>query len=44
MVIAMNINEVYLRIIETENESTVITQPFHIVKIPKTTKPIVFEQ
>ena len=29
---------------ETEFVSTVITQPFHIVKIPKTTKEIVTEQ
>lgn len=27
----------------TGDNSTVMTQPFHIVKIPKTTKPIVFE-
>ncbi len=27
----------------TGNASSVITQPYHIVKIPKTTKPIVFE-
>ncbi len=27
----------------TGNGSSVVTQPYHIVKIPKTTKPIVFE-
>ena len=27
----------------TGNANSVITQPYHIVKIPKTTKPIVFE-
>lgn len=25
------------------DETTVMTQPFHIVKIPKTTKPVVFQ-
>jgi hypothetical protein len=29
--------------LQTGNASTVITQPYHIVKIPKATKPIVFE-
>jgi hypothetical protein len=29
--------------LQTGNASTVISQPFHIVKIPKATKPIVFE-
>lgn len=39
-----NAENITILIIETENESTVITQPFHIIKIPKITKPIVFEQ
>jgi len=29
--------------LQTGNTSSVITQPYHIVKIPKATKPIVFE-
>jgi hypothetical protein len=29
--------------LQTGNASSVITQPYHIVKIPKATKPIVFE-
>lgn len=29
--------------LETGNASSVITQPYHIVKIPKISKPIVFE-
>lgn len=29
--------------LQTGNSSSVITQPYHIVKIPKATKPIVFE-
>jgi hypothetical protein len=29
--------------LQTGNVLSVITQPYHIVKIPKTTKPIVFE-
>lgn len=30
--------------LQTGNLTTVMTQPFHIVKIPITTKPIVFEE
>ncbi|MBA4155114.1 hypothetical protein [Flavobacterium sp.] len=29
--------------LQTGNGSSVVTQPYHIVKIPKATKPIVFE-
>lgn len=29
--------------LQTGNTSSVVTQPYHIVKIPKATKPIVFE-
>lgn len=29
--------------LQTGNSQSTITQPYHIVKIPKTTKPIVFE-
>ena len=30
--------------LQTGNTSSVVTQPYHIVKIPITTKPIVFEE
>jgi hypothetical protein len=29
--------------LQTGNTFSVVTQPYHIVKIPKATKPIVFE-
>jgi hypothetical protein len=35
---------VTLQNLQTGNEQSVATQPYHIVKIPKTTKPIVFEK
>lgn len=38
-----NENNLTVSIIETEFDFTVITQPFHIVKIPITSKGIVFE-
>jgi len=40
-------NEIMVKITSTENEKehilTVMTQPYHIVKIPKMEKPVVFD-
>lgn len=41
--IVENTNSILVSKIETEAINTVITQPFHIVKIPITNKPIEFE-
>lgn len=37
-----NANDLTVSLVETEGGFTVVTQPFHIVAIPKTTKPIIF--
>ena len=41
--IVENDNNLVVSKIETEFATTVITQPFHIVKIPKSNKPIIVE-
>ena len=38
-----NENDILVSNEETEGDATILSQPFHIVKIPKTTKDIVFE-
>ena len=38
-----NVNSIHITSELTMYSSTVITQPFHIVKIPKTNKQIIFE-
>ncbi|MBI9067548.1 MAG: protease complex subunit PrcB family protein [Salinivirgaceae bacterium] len=38
-----NANNIVVSKSETEFVNSVINQPFHIVKIPKTSKPIIFE-
>ncbi len=41
--ITENETNISVSILETKMENTVITQPFHIVKIPKTNKEIMIE-
>ena len=41
--ITENDNNLSVSVVETEYDFTVVTQPFHIVKIPITDKPIEFE-
>ena len=41
--ITENETNISVSILETKMDNTVITQPFHIVKIPKTNKEIVIE-
>ena len=38
-----NENDILVSNEETEGDATILSQPFHIVKMPKTTKDIVFE-
>ncbi|MGB1393047.1 MAG: hypothetical protein ACPH4O_03945 [Flavobacteriaceae bacterium] len=42
--IVENANNLSVSVVETEYDFTVVTQPFHIIKISKTNKEIVFEQ